>query len=129
VTAVLVDTSVWRHFFAGTIARLEAEELSELLDEDDRVVCHPAVVGELVLGGLSKRDEALMARLPRVAELTSNEVLALIRAHKLTRKGVGWVDCQLLGSALLESCSLWSLDRALASAAAALRVGHARAKL
>lgn len=124
MTAVLVDTSVWRHFFAGTIARPSAQALSALLDQDETIFCHPAVIGELVLGGLSKREEALMSRLPRVAEVTSHEVLALIRTHKLARKGIGWVDCQLLGGALLQSCRLWSLDRALASAAATLAVDY-----
>ena len=55
MTAVLVDTSVWRRFFGGSPA---AGALADLLDEDGAVLVHPFVLGELVLGGLSAREEA-----------------------------------------------------------------------
>jgi predicted nucleic acid-binding protein len=124
VSSVLVDTSVWRHFFAGTIAVAAGRAFGDLLDQDDGVLCHPAVIGELVLGGLSIREEALLARLPLAAEVASAEVLTLVRARKLARKGLGWVDCQLLGSVLVTRCRLWSLDRALARAATGLGAGY-----
>ena len=128
MTAVLVDTSVWRHFFAGTIAAWQRRAFADLLDQDDGVLCHAAVIGELVLGGLSVREQALLARLPVAAEIASPDVLMLVRARKLARKGLGWVDCQLLGSALVTQCTLWSLDRALARAAGGLGVAYAPAE-
>ena len=59
MTAVLVDTSVWRRYFSGSPG---ASALGDLLDED-AVLVHPFVLGELVLGGLSAREESLFARL------------------------------------------------------------------
>lgn len=91
--------------------------MSELLDDDDGVLCHPAVIGELVLGGLLAREEALLGRLPAAPEISSEELLAFVRARKLIRQGIGWVDCQLLASSLVVGARLWSLDRHLETAA------------
>lgn len=114
MTAVLVDTSVWRHHFAGTS---RASNLAALLDEDGAVLTHPAVLGELVLGGLSRREESLLERLPGVEEISSEELLSFVRDRNLGRKGIGWVDCHLLASALVASVELWSLDKQLVAVA------------
>lgn len=55
----LVDTSVWRAFFAG---RGSASRLGAQLEESGVVLVHPLVVGELVLGGLSPNEERLLRR-------------------------------------------------------------------
>jgi predicted nucleic acid-binding protein len=119
VTPVLVDTSVWRHFFMGAAA---TRPLLSLLEEDGAVLTHPWVLGELLLGGLSKSEERLMERLPMSALVSHAEVVELIRQDHLIRKGVGWVDVNLLASALAGSGSLWTLDRHLARIAVALEV-------
>jgi hypothetical protein len=117
VTPVLVDTSVWRRFFAGAAG---VSALGDLLDEDGGVLVHPFVLGELVLGGLSTREEALLGRLPSAATLAHDEVLQFVRRSRLARRGIGWVDAHLLASALASSAALWSADAPLASAAAEL---------
>jgi len=61
VKPVLVDTSVWRKYFAGVAS---VKGLADLLEDDGSVLVHPFVVGEMVLGGLSRREEELFARLP-----------------------------------------------------------------
>jgi predicted nucleic acid-binding protein len=114
---VLVDTSVWRAFFTGKIAAGAAHILSELLDGDTSLLLHPAVLGELVLGGLSATQEALMERLPPAPEIASHEVLDFVRERKLSRRGLGCVDSQLLASALVAGATLWSLDKAMVTAA------------
>ena len=119
MSGVLVDSSVWRHFFAG---KAQARPLGDLLDEDDAVLTHPAVIGELVLGGLSEREEELLQRLPAASEVSSEELIAFIRRRQLTRRGVGWVDCQLLASALVGDAQLWSADRRLDEAASELGI-------
>ena len=116
---VLVDTSIWRHYFSG---RAAVRRLDDLLDEEGAVLVHPFVVGELVLGGLSTKEEALFARLPAAAVVPHDEVLALIRRRALARRGVGWVDVHLLASALTSAAALWTADARLSSAAAALGV-------
>jgi predicted nucleic acid-binding protein len=117
---VIVDTSVWRRYFSGATS---ARRLGALLDEDGGVLMHPFVMGELVLGGLSTREEGLFARLPPAAVVPHDEVLAFVKRRRLTRRGVGWVDAHLLASALTNSAVLWSLDSALASVAHDLQVG------
>ena len=117
MTAVLVDTSVWRRFFGGSPA---AGALADLLDEDGAVLVHPFVLGELVLGGLSAREEGLFGRLPQASVIAHEEVLEFVRRRKLGRRGIGWVDAHLLASALASSAVLWSADGRLASAAAEL---------
>jgi predicted nucleic acid-binding protein len=118
---VLVDTSVWRRYFAGAPS---VRALGQLLDEDEAILVHPFVVGELVLGGLSTREEALFARLPAAALVAHEEVVAFVRRRGLARRGIGWVDAHLLASALAEGGVLWSVDRDLSAAAAGLGVGY-----
>lgn len=118
---VLVDTSVWRRYFAGAPA---VRPLGSLLDEDSAVLVHPFVVGEMVLGGLSAREEALFGRLPAAAVVPHDEVLAFIRRRRLARRGIGWVDAHLLASALASGGALWSVDGDLAAAAIDLGVGY-----
>jgi len=116
---VLVDTSVWRRYFSGSTT---VRQLGELLDEDGAVLTHPFVIGELVLGGLSAREEALFERLPGVPTVAHGEVLEFVRRRRLTRRGIGWVDAHLLASALTSSAVLWSSDADLRTAAADLAV-------
>jgi predicted nucleic acid-binding protein len=118
--AVLVDTSVWRGYLSGRIGVGAARAFSELLDSDEAVLVHPAVLGELVLGGLSSREAQLLGQLPAAPEVASNAVLEFVRARKLPRKGLGWVDAQLLASALVASAALWSLDKQLVEMARTL---------
>jgi hypothetical protein len=120
---VVVDTSVWRAFFAG---RAVATTLAELLAEAGLVLVHPLVIGELVLGGLSPKEERLLERLPQAERASYVDVLAAIRRCKLPRRGVGWVDVELVVSAQLGKAWLWSLDRSLAKVASDLGIGFNR---
>ena len=117
MTPVLVDTSVWRRYFRGGAG---VSALAELLDEDGAVLIHPFVLGELVLGGLPAREEALFARLPSAKAIDHDEVLEFVRRRRLARRGIGWVDAHLLASALASSAVLWSADAPLAAAAGEL---------
>ena len=116
---VLVDTSVWRRYFGGTAS---VRRLGDLLDEDGSVLVHPFILGELVLGGLSTREEGLFARLPSAGMVPHEEVLDLVRRRRLMRRGIGWVDAHLLASALTSSAVLWSIDQDLVAAAVDLSV-------
>lgn len=120
MTTVLVDASVWRRYFRGATG---VGALRDLLDEDGAVLVHPFVLGELVLGGLSDREESLFARLPHASVLAHEEVLEFAKRRGLARGGIGWIDVHLLASALASSAALWSADGALRSAAGELGVG------
>jgi len=114
VRQVLVDTSVWRRYFRGAPG---VRHLGDLLDEDGAVLGHPFILGELVLGGLSRGEEELFARLPHALRVPHDEVLEFVRRRQLMRRGIGWVDAHLLASALISSAVLWSVDKELAAAA------------
>lgn len=116
--AVIVDTSIWRKYLAGVVS---TRALGQLLD-DDAVLLHPFVLGELTLGGLSHREIAIIGRLPEAPVVDHAEVLAFVAERHLTRKGIGWIDAHLLAAALLADAQLWSADRALSAAARGLGV-------
>ena len=115
---ILVDTSVWiEHLQTGS------ERLRSLL-YDEQVLCHPFVVGELACGTLRNRQEILnMVRaLPEARVAEQEEVLRFLEARRLSGRGLGWVDANLLASTILTGCSLWTLDKPLRREAAALDV-------
>jgi hypothetical protein len=119
VRPVLVDTSVWRRYFGGAQS---VRRLGDLLDEDGAVLTHPFIIGEMVLGGLSPREEELFVRLPSAGTVPHEEVLGFVRRRRLMRHGIGWVDAHLLASTLVCSARLWSVDGDLSAAAADLGV-------
>lgn len=113
----VVDTSVWvQHFRANVLA------LHRLLDQD-LVLCHPLVIGELACGHLKRRREILdsLGTLRRAHALEYDEVLGFLESHKLYGQGLGWVDVHLLASTLLSDATLWTLDGPLQRAAENLR--------
>ena len=117
---ILVDTTIWVDFLAG---RASALPLRALLAAN-RVVCHPAVRGEIGLGSIVRRDQVprLLSQLPRVQVVGDDEVFALIDSKKLHASGIGWVDAHLLASAVTGSHLIWTGDKRLAGIAARLRV-------
>ncbi len=113
---ILVDTSVWVDFFRGSN---RAAALAEHL-ESNLVLLHPWVLGELALGGLGPRREAVIAdlkRLPTAPLVADEEVLELILVRRLSGRGIGWVDVHLLAAALLAGCGLWTFDGRLGGVA------------
>jgi predicted nucleic acid-binding protein len=115
---ILVDTSVWiGHFRAGS------ERLKTLLF-DEQVLCHPFIVGELACGNLRRRSEILsmLKALPEAHLVEHEELLDFLDARRLYGRGIGWVDAHLLASTLLTGCAIWTFDKPLRRAAAALNV-------
>lgn len=110
---VLVDTSVWVDHLRRSNPRLV-----DLLNEG-AVAVHPYVIGELACGNMRNRVEilSLLKALPVALEVMHEEALYFLENEKLYGRGLGWVDMNLLASARLQGVGLWTLDRALASAA------------
>lgn len=115
---VLADTSVWiEHLWRGTptlAAQLGA----------DKIVCHPAIIGELACGTFPDRDEILelLGALPQIMEAQHEEVIALIERRRLMGSGIGWIDAHLLTAAWLNDALLWTLDKRLATAAQRMEI-------
>ena len=115
--AILVDTSVWINHF-----RHNSPALRRLLD-NDLVVCHPLVIGEIACGNMKHRSEVIesLAVLPTTPIIEYQEVLTFIETHKLFGQGLGWIDVHLLASTMLQHVTLWTLGQPLRNAARRLR--------
>jgi hypothetical protein len=116
---ILVDTSVWVDHFRDGDAPLAA-----LLDRG-QVLGHPVIAGEIALGNLRQRDVIVGAlrELPQAIVASPEEILHFIEHQALFGRGIGYVDVHLLAAAQLTSGALlWTRDRRLHAAAAALGV-------
>ncbi|MGA2897877.1 MAG: type II toxin-antitoxin system VapC family toxin [Acidobacteriaceae bacterium] len=116
---ILVDTSVWVDHLRKSDPAME-----NLLDQD-QVLSHPLVVGELAMGDLRPRDAILrfLRRLPSVVVASHDEVLRFILQHKLFGLGIGYIDAHLLGAVqLTPDTTLWTRDKRLAQVAEQLKI-------
>ena len=115
---ILVDTSVW-------IAHLRSsnQELVDLL-EDERVLTHSFVIGELSCGSLRNRAEFLrnIRSLPKPQVAIDDDVHFTIEHYHLSGRGIGWIDAHLIAACLLGSVGLWSGDVRLVAAASSAGV-------
>jgi len=117
----LVDTSVWIDHFDRADPRLR-----ELLG-NRQVLIHPAVIGELACGNLPSRTPTLLylESLPQTSSIADvEETMFVIESRKLSGRGIGWTDAQLVASALISGCGLWSHDKQLHKVAAALGIAY-----
>jgi predicted nucleic acid-binding protein len=106
---ILVDTSIWIDHF-----RSSNRVLGELLN-DEQVLVHPFVLGEIACGNLQNRREivTLMQALPTAPKASDGEILAFIEQRDLMGRGVGLIDMHLLASCLMQPCLLWTADKRL----------------
>jgi predicted nucleic acid-binding protein len=115
----LVDTSIWIDHFRAANPVLQA------LLNDQRVLSHPHVIGEISLGRFPKREAILseLHDLPRTAMASDREVLYLIDSHGLLGSGIGYINAHLVTAVLLTSgASLWSRDKRLAVVASRMKI-------
>ena len=95
---ILVDTSVWiDHLRNGNAV------LVELL-EQNCVVIHPLLLGELACGNLKNRDQLLQLwqNLGSLREINHKEALYFIEQHGLMGKDVGHIDIHLKASVIVD---------------------------
>nr|WP_234892129.1 type II toxin-antitoxin system VapC family toxin [Sinorhizobium meliloti] len=88
--------------------------------EDDRLLCHPAVIGELALGSLRERSSVIAFLMAQREALvaTHQEVMMMIDRHAIFSMGIGYTDAHLLASVLLDQrMALWTRDKRLRAAA------------
>jgi hypothetical protein len=120
---VLVDTSIWIRFLAGS--EPYAGQLDRLLSNDE-VLGHDFVYGELLMGNRGPRTKLLVEyKVMRQAALVANpEVVEFVRHHKINSLGIRWIDAHLLASAIVASSRLWTADRRLATVAQGIGVAY-----
>lgn len=117
---VLVDTSVW-------VDHLRSSDVSlvNLLNQD-LVLVHPMVIGELACGNLQNRQQLLklFGYLPYCTEASNEEAMYCLEQNQLMGKGIGFVDLHLLASALLTpNAKFWTRDKRLKNLADNLGIG------
>ena len=116
---VLIDTSVWLGFLRGEESGLAARDWIT----SGQALVHPYVVGELLLGGLSDENEALMHSLDWCEPAAAGELHDFIRRFRLAGTGVGWVDAALVFAAQSVGAWLATYDTTLARCARRLDIG------
>ncbi len=107
---ILVDTNIW----ADHIDRRD-DRILRLLDGDE-ICTHPHVIGEIAMGNL--RDFELVIRflqnLQQANLAQDTEVISLVKKHKLSGTGIGYMDAHLIASLLLTpNTFLWTRDKRL----------------
>ncbi len=122
---VLIDSSIWVDHIRSPDKRLE------LLYENNVILCHPFVIGELAVGNLHNRKKILrdFHKLPQSIIVDEEEVLEFIEKNSLFGRGIGYVDMHLLASAILSSALLWTRDKRLDEIAVKLGIGFKLDKL
>jgi predicted nucleic acid-binding protein len=113
---ILVDSSVWiDHLRHG-----EAELVVAL--KQSRIMVHPFVLGELVCGHLTGRNQilSLLEYLPAATMASEAEVRAFIDQHTLMGRGIGYIDVHLCAAARLSGARLWTRDKRLHAVASEL---------
>ncbi len=116
---LLVDTSVWiDHLRKGDSALAEALE-------NDAVIMHPHIIGELALGNLKDRFAvlSLLRNLTEAVLATDDEVQRMIEEQSLFGRGIGYTDAHLLAAVrLTPEARLWTRDKRLIAIAVDLRL-------
>ena len=117
---VIVDTSIWVSHLRTGSSRLKA------LLENEEVLCHPLVVGELACGYIRNRTEiiSLLQSLPMSEVAGHGEILQFIESHGLMGVGLGLIDVHLLAAAFLSGSPLWTSDRYLRTASVRLGINY-----
>lgn len=120
---ILADTSVWIRMFRGL--QPWADELALLL-EQERVLSHDLIFGELLIGEKGdgwRRALADFSMLDRLPTVPHPEVADFVKMRRLNGRGLGWIDAHLLASVIVGQALLWTADERLAVAADELGVG------
>ena len=107
---ILADTTIWiDHLNHGDM------EFERRLNNQE-IVMHPFVAGELTLGPLPNRKKTILYLdgLPRVRVAQQSEVRYMIEAYALHNRGIGLIDAHLIASVFIHPFTLlWTKDKRL----------------
>jgi hypothetical protein len=83
--------------------------------ESGNIVIHSAILGEISAGSLKNRTKTLgdLKIIPRIPEISSDEILEFIENRTLFGLGLSWVDLQILASSVIARCDLLTDDKRL----------------
>jgi predicted nucleic acid-binding protein len=116
---ILADTTIWiDHLNHGDL------EFERRLNNQE-IVMHPFVAGELALGPLPDRKKTILYLdgLPRARVAQQSEVRYMIEAYALHDRGIGLIDAHLIAAVLLNPGTvLWTRDGKLRKIAIRLKM-------
>lgn len=122
---ILIDSTIWIEHL-----RAELPILVSLLNQE-RVLSHPLIVGEIAMGSIKQRQRKLerLAALPQGPVARHESVLALVERAKLFSTGLSYIDAHLLASArLFPGGKLWTGDKRLQTQAERLGLAYTYAR-
>ena len=105
---ILVDTSIWIDHFA------KADPVLALLISDNKIVQHPYVSGEILVGNPHRRDalSLFLRMMPRIEPVTEEEFHSFLDESELFGSGLGFVDIHLIAAATaIPDTVIWTRDR------------------
>lgn len=106
---IIVDTNAWVSFFKG---EKKARHIQDMIIED-RVAMHPYIYGELLLGGLAEKARSLLLAIEPVNVIHQEAVFSFILKNRMKIRGIGWVDVNILISALSYKHRVYTFDENL----------------
>ncbi len=115
---ILPDTNIWIDHIRKSDPLLVAGI------ESRNVLVHPYVIGEVGLGSFQNREEIVeqLGLLPSAVVASHSDVMRFIACNELAGTGIGYVDCHLLASALIDGRHVWTRDKRLARQAQRLGI-------
>ena len=125
---VVVDTSVWIRFLAGR--EPFARGLDEVLGRDE-AVGHEMVFGELLIGDVGGGRRNLLEAYTQMFQaqtVAHQEVVEFVRERRLFGRGVGWIDVNILASAVVGGFQVWTADPRFLTLANELRVAYSSSR-
>jgi len=99
----------------------------EGLLQNELVLMHPFVLGEIAMGSLKKRAMILntLSEFDSAPIAHEEEVLSFVEAHNLFGQGIGYVDAHLITSVkLLPGTTFWTRDKRLRAVATKLGIAY-----
>jgi len=90
------------------------------------------IFGELLLGDVAGARKHLLdayAQMRQSIAIPHEEVVEFVRMRRLGGRGVGWVDINILASAVVGGLRVWTADSSLSPVASDLRIAYAPAAL
>jgi hypothetical protein len=90
------------------------------------------VFGELLLGDVGGARKHLLdayAQMHHAIAIPHEEVVEFVRMRRLCERCVGWVDINILASAVVGGFQVWTADASLSAIASDLRIAYAPAVL
>lgn len=105
---ILADSTVWQAWFPKS--RVPDPLFTDAVRER-RIVCHPWILGELLLGGISPIAASRIQTLDFLPVVADETIYTFIRQYR--PKGIGWVDVNLLVACIEAGVPLWTKDEDL----------------